>query len=88
MDSLTSGMYQEWQVPRPLLCGGFRDHFMYTYMWFSSGGTRSLLHTDSSENLHCLVSGSKQFLLMEPHYASVIGPEQALKGIYHVDVDK
>lgn len=88
MDELTESMYQEWQVPRPLSCGGFVDHFAYSHMWFSSGGTKSVLHTDSFENFHCLVSGRKEFVLMEPHYASMIGPEHAQKGFFDVDVDK
>ena len=81
-------MYQEWMLPRPLICGGFTDNFMFTYMWFSSGGTKSVLHTDSFENFHCLVSGRKEFILIEPHYSSVIGPEHAKKGYYDMDVDK
>lgn len=85
---LTPPMYQEWRVPRPLLCGGFMENFMFTYMWFSSGGTKSVLHTDSFENFHCLVSGRKEFVLMEPHFASVIGPEHALKGYFDVDVER
>ena len=86
--SLTPLMYKEWQVPRPLLCGGFMDNLMYAYIWFSSGGTKSVLHTDSFENFHCLVSGRKEFVLIEPHYSTLIGPEHAKKGFYDVDVEK
>ena len=88
MGELSAAMYREWEVPRPLSCGGFADHFAYTYMWFSSGGTRSVLHTDSVENFHCLVSGRKEFVLIEPHYASAIGPEHAKKGYFDMDVEK
>ena len=88
VDTLKPGMYQEWLVPRPLMCGGFRDNFIETYMWFSSGGTKSVLHTDSYENLHCLVSGRKEFVLIEPHYSAVIGPEHARKGYYDIDVER
>ena len=88
MDSLTPEMYQEWLVPRPFTCGGFREHFLYVYMWFSSGGTRSILHTDTSENLHCVVSGRKEFLLMEPQYTTLIGPEHAQQSYYDMDVER
>ena len=54
---------------------------------FSSGGTKSVLHTDSYENMHCVVSGVKTFLLIEPHYSQVIGPEHASQGYYNMDVD-
>ena len=88
VDALPEDMYREWLVPRPLSCGGFRDHMMYVYMWFSSGGTKSVLHTDSFENMHCLVSGRKEFVLIEPHHSTVIGPEHAQKGFYNMDVEK
>ena len=34
-------------------------------MWFSSGGTKSVLHFDSMDNIHCLVAGRKQFILID-----------------------
>ena len=88
VSDLTPAMYKEWQVPRPLACRGFIDNFSFTYMWFSSGGTKSVLHTDSFENFHCLVSGRKEFVLMEPHYSTVIGPEHAQKGFFDVNVER
>jgi len=81
-------MYEEWEVPRPLVCGGFLDSITYTYIWFSSGGTNSVLHTDSFENFHCLVSGQKRFSMFEPHFNKTIGPEHEAKGFYDVDVAK
>ena len=55
---------------------------------FSSGGTKSVLHTDSYENLHCLVSGLKEFVLIPPEFSDVIGPEHAELGYYYIDVEK
>lgn len=81
-------MADEWQLPKPLLCGGFTDHLMYAFIWFSSGGTRSVLHTDSGENLHCVVSGRKEWVLIEPKYAEEIGAEHKQKGFYDIDVDR
>ena len=55
---------------------------------FSSGGTRSVLHTDAFENLHCLVSGLKEFVLIDPDYTDIIGPEYRAQGYYDLDVDR
>ena len=35
-------------------------------MWFSSGGTKSVVHTDSVENINCVFSGQKKFVLVNP----------------------
>ena len=56
---LSPGLYNEWVVPRFLQCGGYANHIEIVLLWFSSGGTKSVLHTDTQENLHCLVSGTK-----------------------------
>ena len=55
---------------------------------FSSGGTKSVLHTDTMENFHCVVSGRKEFVIIEPHYSKAIGPEHERLGYYYVDVEK
>lgn len=55
---------------------------------FSSGGTKSVLHTDSYENLHCLVSGKKEFVMIEPHYSKTVGEEHQNQGFYNIDVDR
>ena len=36
-----------------------------TNFWMSSGGTRSVIHYDADENIHCIVNGSKDFMMME-----------------------
>ena len=41
--------------------------FMYLQiMWFSSGGTKSVVHTDSVDNINCVFSGNKSFVLVDP----------------------
>ena len=35
-------------------------------MWFSSGGTKSVVHTDSVDNINCVFSGNKSFVLVDP----------------------
>ena len=42
-------------------------------MWFSSGDTKSVVHTDSAENINCMIAGSKQLVLVNPHlYANKV----------------
>ena len=39
-------------------------------LWFSSGGSSSVLHYDDRENINCLVSGTKDWtLLSSKHHA-------------------
>ena len=54
---------------------------------FSSGGTKSVLHTDSLENFHCVVTGRKEFVMFEPQYSKSIGPEHENLGYYFIDVE-
>ena len=37
-------------------------------IWFSSGGTNSYVHTDQVDNLHCVFSGNKYFIMVHPKY--------------------
>ena len=34
-------------------------------MWFSSGGTKSVLHNDDVDNINCLFSGTKELLFID-----------------------
>lgn len=56
------------QVPPCLLCGTFLDYVHETNFWMSSGGTRSVIHYDADHNLHCLVAGHKDFIMIEKKY--------------------
>ena len=47
-----------------------------------------MLHTDAFDNLHCLVSGVKEFLLIEPQYIDTIGSEHKTQGYFNIDVDQ
>lgn len=44
-------------------------------MWFSSGGTSSVIHTDDYENILCVLDGVKQVVLVDsdkfPHVIEV-----------------
>lgn len=56
------------QVPSCLLCGSFLDYVHETNFWMSSGGTRSVVHFDADHNLHCMVAGRKDFIMIEKKY--------------------
>ena len=68
VDALPPPMFNEWQLPKFLLCGGFTEHLMFVFLWFSSGGTNGYVHTDQVDNLHCVFSGNKYFIMVHPKY--------------------
>ena len=35
-------------------------------MWFSGGGTKSVVHTDSVDNMNCVYDGDKFFVMVDP----------------------
>lgn len=52
-------------LPPMLRCGGSTDRSMRSYIWMSTGGTSSVLHEDSDDNLHCVFAGSKKFFIVD-----------------------
>lgn len=51
-----------WILP-PFTCGGFTRGLATTVLWWSSGSTESVIHNDGQDNQHCMISGSKQWIL-------------------------
>ncbi|CAB3977741.1 Hypothetical predicted protein [Paramuricea clavata] len=71
-----------------LLCGGFTDELQDSVMWFSNGGTKSVLHYDAIDNINCLMSGTKElFMVHKKEHAHVLidKPDGSFS---KVDVDK
>jgi len=56
--------------------GGYVDQLTLAVMWFSSGGTKSVLHNDEDDNINCLFSGTKDFHLIEQRFGSLIETEE------------
>ena len=52
-------------LPRPLNCGGAGNLLNTVVLWLSSGGTKSVLHYDDLENINCLLSGTKDLVLID-----------------------
>lgn len=51
-------------IPWPLQCKEYERSYEDNVMWFSSGGTKSVIHHDDYENLNCLLRGTKRFLFV------------------------
>ena len=54
-----------------LSCGTFKDRLTEAELWMSSGGTASLLHGHGDHNIHCMVDGRKDFILIEHKHKEV-----------------
>ena len=48
-----------------LTCGGAANRILDAVMWFSSGGTKSVLHFDGVENINCVLDGWKEVFLVD-----------------------
>ena len=46
-------------------CGGYVNLLQDIVMWFSSGGTSSVLHSDNVDNINCLFSGEKELYMVD-----------------------
>ncbi|XP_022093115.1 uncharacterized protein LOC110980592 [Acanthaster planci] len=62
-------MAHEVKVPDSLLCGTFKRRLLETNLWMSSGGTASVIHYDADHNIHCLLAGRKDFIMIDPKYS-------------------
>ena len=62
------------QIPNVLQCGQASSTLQKTVLWFSSGGTKSVTHTDDYENILCLLSGRKNVILVDTYkYSDIVG---------------
>mmetsp|Transcript_20833 Transcript_20833/g.54127 ORF Transcript_20833/g.54127 Transcript_20833/m.54127 type:complete len:330 (-) Transcript_20833:23-1012(-) len=65
------------QLPTSLACGGFHRRLSTAIMWFSGGGTASVLHKDIFENINCVLDGAKTFIMINRTKASLMESERA-----------
>ena len=59
---------------------------LYQVTWFSSGGTKSVIHHDDLDNINCLLRGSKELLFIE--YEKNKDFVLLNKGYSSIDVEK
>ncbi|XP_001630801.3 uncharacterized protein LOC5510344 [Nematostella vectensis] len=76
-------------LPPPLQCGEVTKKMLVdTVMWFSSGGTKSVLHNDDVDNINCLFSGTKELLFIDYKYKNKVKIDHPVGGYSGVDVDR
>lgn len=84
-------MMKELVLPSCLKCG-FRRWLMESEIWMSSGGTCSLLHSHADHDLHCVLSGRKDFILVDPKYKTSLSyhdkPPYVGSGYSDLDTDR
>ncbi|CAH1266290.1 KDM8 [Branchiostoma lanceolatum] len=89
---LPDPMRAEMQVPRSLLCGTFKKNILESNLWLSAGGTKSLLHYDADHNLHCLITGRKDFIMIDSKYEDLLDMDQKKQhsgsSFSHLDMDR
>ncbi|CAD7935148.1 unnamed protein product [Amoebophrya sp. A120] len=57
------------KFPKFLECNVFlRKTLREAILWWSSGGTESVIHNDGDDNLNCAIDGSKEFMIWEPAF--------------------
>lgn len=86
--SLPKAMRDEMFLLRCLLCGGYTDGLQDSVMWFSNGGTKSVLHFDAIDNINCLMSGSKDLFMVDKREKAHINIDSPKGSFSKVDVDK
>ncbi|XP_076820480.1 jumonji C domain-containing protein 5-like [Clavelina lepadiformis] len=67
--TLPKSMQKEFPLPQCLNSALFKNRLQDFVLWFSSGGTNSLLHYDTVENLYCQLFGSKHWFMVDPWIA-------------------
>eukprot|EP00794_Sanderia_malayensis_P000341 gene341-974_t len=76
------------RIPAPLRCESTRKMLVDTVTWFSSGGTKSVLHNDDVDNINCLFRGSKQLMFINyDKYKSKVVLDRPEGGYSAMDVD-
>lgn len=74
-------------MPPPLRCEETRKYLKDAVTWFSSGGTKSVVHYDDLDNVNCLFRGSKQLYFVNGDKYSDLFPWKD-GGYSSIDVDK
>ncbi|XP_065174902.1 bifunctional peptidase and (3S)-lysyl hydroxylase Jmjd7-like [Sycon ciliatum] len=78
---LPDDMRKEVKAPRSVLCGSTRRFIQEANLWMSNGGTRSVIHYDADHNIHCLLAGRKDFVMIPKKYqAQLYMASQTING--------
>jgi len=85
--SLPKQMRNDLRLFPSLSCGGFTNVLTDVIMWFSSGGTKSVLHNDHIDNINCLFSGTKTLYMVDYKYREHVVFDSPQGAFSNVDVD-
>lgn len=87
VNSLRGKLLDDLRLFPCISCGGYSKVIQDVIMWFSSGGTKSVLHNDNIDNINCLFSGVKQLYMVDKKYEEFIDFDAAEGAYSLVDVD-
>ncbi|KAK7484349.1 hypothetical protein BaRGS_00024354 [Batillaria attramentaria] len=87
-------MYEDWYLastvpvellpklplPKCLRCGSLSESLQEAELWMSSGGTSSRLHSHDDHNLHCVLFGRRDFILIEKQFKANFAYQQDFEG--------
>ena len=74
MKIVYTSLAEDINMPSMFLCGGFQNVVQNVIMWFSSGGTKSVLHNDGLDNVNCLIDGEKYLVMIDKVNPSILLP--------------
>ncbi|XP_041480490.1 uncharacterized protein LOC121427977 [Lytechinus variegatus] len=72
VSQLPDPMSKEVSVPPFMTCGTFSQRLLEANLWFSNGGTKSLLHRDADNAINCLYFGTKDWIFIDSKYEDMI----------------
>lgn len=88
MISPTMFVLEEYALLKSIGCGGFTNMLQDAVFWFSSGGTKSVLHYDAVDNINCLFDGTKELLMINKSHLLQAHIDKVNGAFSSVDVDK
>ncbi|XP_076305315.1 bifunctional peptidase and arginyl-hydroxylase JMJD5-like isoform X2 [Tachypleus tridentatus] len=88
VESLHFSFLKEIGIPKILQCGNLQKSLVDIVGWLSSGGTKSVLHIDSMDNLNCILDGSKVAFLVNHTLTKNVNIDYEDGSYSGVDVEK
>lgn len=73
-------LMEELPLPKCLRCGTLSRYLQEAELWMSSGGTSSRLHSHDDHNLHCVLFGRRDFILIESRFKTNFNYQSDFEG--------
>ncbi|KAI8518322.1 hypothetical protein Bbelb_043390 [Branchiostoma belcheri] len=88
VEAVPSFLRKDVPMPKSLLCEPLTNMLVDTVMWFSSGGTKSVLHNDDVDNINCLYAGKKELVFINfPRYRNKVDLDHPEGSYSSMDVE-